>query len=207
MININQVALVGHIGKAPVLKKTSSGHSFCYLSVATSRIWKDKNSGERRKHTDWHNVKVWGQAAEICCQYLKKGQQVGIVGSLRCDMVEVKDATGKVVKTEFYRYVDARKVDFGYEPKGQGLAAPQPQAGVSQSNDSKMFALFQAFMKAVNSQQDLVAPAPAPVGVIESTNPFDEDIPDHPDVEYMHAPVNESNVAKAAAPRTLVAGL
>lgn len=82
---INKVILVGNLGADPEMRHTGSGTAVTTLSVATSESWTDKQSGEKQERTEWHRVKMFGRLAEIAGDYLKKGRQVYIEGSLRTD--------------------------------------------------------------------------------------------------------------------------
>jgi single-strand DNA-binding protein len=82
---INKVIIVGNLGADPEVRYTGGGTPVCSLSVATSEQWTDKQSGERQERTEWHRVKLFGKLAEIAGEYLKKGRQVYIEGSLRTD--------------------------------------------------------------------------------------------------------------------------
>ena len=82
---INKVILVGNLGADPEVRYTSSGTAITSLSVATSESWTDKQSGEKQERTEWHRVKLFGRLAEIAGEYLKKGRQIYIEGSLRTD--------------------------------------------------------------------------------------------------------------------------
>ena len=80
---INKVILVGNLGKDPETRYSAEGSAITNITVATSESWKDKNSGERHERTEWHRVVFFGKVAEIAGQYLKKGSQVYVEGSLR----------------------------------------------------------------------------------------------------------------------------
>jgi single-strand DNA-binding protein len=82
---INKVILVGNLGADPEVRYTGSGTAIATLSVATSESWTDKQSGEKQERTEWHRVKLFGRLAEIAGEYLKKGRQIYIEGSLRTD--------------------------------------------------------------------------------------------------------------------------
>ena len=79
---LNKVMIIGHLGRDPEMRYTPSGRPVTTFSVATSRSWNTSN-GERRTQTEWFNIVSWGSLAEICNQYLKKGQQVYIEGRLQ----------------------------------------------------------------------------------------------------------------------------
>lgn len=79
---LNKVMVIGHLGRDPEMRYTPSGRPVTSFSVATSRNWTTAD-GERRSETEWFNVVAWGSLAEICNQYLKKGQQVYVEGRLQ----------------------------------------------------------------------------------------------------------------------------
>src|SRR4249919_49332 len=81
---VNKVILVGTLGKDPEVRYSQSGTTLTSVSVATNESWKDKN-GEKQERTEWHRVKFFGKLAEIAGEYLKKGGQVYIEGSLRTE--------------------------------------------------------------------------------------------------------------------------
>jgi single-strand DNA-binding protein len=80
--SVNKVILIGRLGKDPEVKYTPSGAPVAKFSLATDEVFKDR-SGEQQKHTEWHNIVAWNKLAEICGQYLTKGKQVYIEGSIR----------------------------------------------------------------------------------------------------------------------------
>lgn len=82
--SLNKVILIGNLGKDPEVRKMQSGDSVVNFTLATSETWRDKNSGERREKTEWHNVVVFNdQIAKVCEQYLKKGMKVYVEGALQ----------------------------------------------------------------------------------------------------------------------------
>ena len=93
MASINKVILIGHLGRDPELKFTPSGVAVANFSIATSETWKDKNTGEKQESTEWHRIVAWKRLAEICGEYLKKGSQVYIEGSLQTRSWEDKEGT------------------------------------------------------------------------------------------------------------------
>jgi len=80
---INKVILIGNLGADPETRAMPSGMTVANLRVATSESWRDKQSGEQQERTEWHRVAMFGRLAEIAAEYLKKGSQVYIEGSLR----------------------------------------------------------------------------------------------------------------------------
>jgi single-strand DNA-binding protein len=80
--SVNKVILIGRLGKDPAVTYTPSGAPVAKFSLATDEVFKDR-SGEQQKRTEWHNIVAWNKLAEICGQYLTKGKQVYIEGSIR----------------------------------------------------------------------------------------------------------------------------
>jgi len=108
---LNKVMIIGHLGRDPEMRYTPSGRPVTTFSVATSRSWKS-SEGERRTETEWFNIVAWGSLAEICNQYLKKGQQVYIQGRLQTRRWEDDDgnkrSTTEVVAREMIMLGDRR---------------------------------------------------------------------------------------------------
>ncbi|VFP79359.1 single-stranded DNA-binding protein [Buchnera aphidicola] len=80
---VNKVILIGYLGQDPDVRYMPNGGAVVNITIATSDIWKDKNTGETKEKTEWHRVVLFGKIAEISGQYLKKGSQVYIEGSLQ----------------------------------------------------------------------------------------------------------------------------
>ena len=80
--SVNKVILIGRLGKDPELKYTPSGTPIAKFTLATDDVFKDQ-TGEQQRRTEWHNIVAWKRLAEICGEYLTKGKQVYIEGSIR----------------------------------------------------------------------------------------------------------------------------
>ena len=80
---INKAIIVGNLGNDPETRYMPSGGAVTNISVATSESWKDKQTGEQRERTEWHRVVMFNRLAEIAAEYLRKGSQVYIEGSIR----------------------------------------------------------------------------------------------------------------------------
>ncbi len=91
---INKVFLVGNLGNDPETKYTQGGMAICTLSLATTSVRKDKD-GQQIEKTEWHRVKLFGKLGEIAGEYLKKGRQVYIEGSIRYDKFTGQDGVEK----------------------------------------------------------------------------------------------------------------
>lgn len=83
MASVNKVILVGNLGRDPEMRTFPSGDQIANVTIATTDKWRDKNTGENRESTEWHRVVFNGRLAEIVGQYLRKGSQVYVEGSIR----------------------------------------------------------------------------------------------------------------------------
>lgn len=97
MASINKVILIGNLGRDPEVRYTPNGNAICNISVATTRNWKDKTSGDKVEETEWHRVVFYDRLAEIAGEYLKKGRPVYVEGRLKTRKWQDKD--GKDVYT------------------------------------------------------------------------------------------------------------
>lgn len=129
--SVNKVILIGRLGKDPELKYTASGTPFCRFSIATDDVWSDKTSGERQEKTEWHNIVVWDRLAEICNQYLTKGRQVYIEGSLQTR--EWDDQDGNKRRTTEVRARDMVMLGSG---SGEGSGGGQRRAVSAEGGSS-----------------------------------------------------------------------
>lgn len=90
--SVNKVILVGNLGKDPEIRRLNSGDPVANFTLATSETWRDKNSGERKEKTEWHNVVIFNDnLAKVAEQYLKKGMKVYIEGALQTRKWQDKD--------------------------------------------------------------------------------------------------------------------
>ena len=115
---LNKVMVIGHLGRDPEMRYTPSGRPVTTFTVAVSRSWNTAD-GERRTETEWFNIVAWGNLAEICKQYLHKGQQVYIEGRLQTrrwdDKEGQKRTSVEVVASEMMMLGDRR--DNNNQPK------------------------------------------------------------------------------------------
>ena len=104
MASVNKVIIVGNLGKDPEVRYMPSGSAICNVNVATTRQWKNKESGEKMEETDWHRIVFFDRLAEIAGEYLKKGRSVYVEGRLRTRKWTDKEGkdqyTTEVVATE-----------------------------------------------------------------------------------------------------------
>jgi single-strand DNA-binding protein len=93
---VNKVILIGNLGKDPEVRFTPNGKALAKFPVATSERWTDQQ-GQKQERTEWHNVVVWGKQAETCGQYLAKGRQVFVEGSIRSRQYDDKDGNKRYI--------------------------------------------------------------------------------------------------------------
>ncbi len=117
---LNKAIVIGNLTRDPELRSLPSGIKVCTFSLATNRVWKDKN-GARQESTDYHNVVVFGRQAETVAQYMKKGSSILVEGRMQTRSWDDKTSGEKKYRTE----IVADKTQFG--PKG-GAA---PSGGTS----------------------------------------------------------------------------
>ena len=130
-MSINKVMLIGRLGQDPELKYTPSGAAVANFSLATTESWSDK-SGQRQEKTEWHRIVVWGKLAELCNQYLAKGRQAFVEGSLQTRSWD--DQNGQ---KRYMTEVVARNIQFlGGQPSASNNNYQNNQQDSSSSQDS-----------------------------------------------------------------------
>ena len=112
---LNKALIIGNLTRDPEMKALPSGMQVCSFSVATNRVWKDKN-GAKQESSDFHNIVVFGRQAETAGQYLKKGQSVLIEGRIQTRSWDDTKSGEKKYRTE----IIADRVQFG--PKAGGFS-------------------------------------------------------------------------------------
>ncbi len=95
-MSVNKVILIGNLGKDPEVRYTQNGRAVARFPIATSEVWNDAE-GNRQERTEWHNIIVWGKQGETCGQYLAKGRQAYIEGSIRTRSYDDKNGQKRYV--------------------------------------------------------------------------------------------------------------
>src|ERR1700689_3724490 len=121
---LNKVILIGNLGADPETRAMPSGTTVANLRVATSESWRDKQSGEQQERTEWHRVALFGRLGEVAAEYLRKGSQVYIEGSLRTRKWQDKQGTERYT-TEI---VANEMLMLGGRSAGAGAGAAVPEA-------------------------------------------------------------------------------
>lgn len=118
-MSVNKAIVMGHIGNDLELKYTNSGAAVLNISIATSDTWKDKNTGEKKTHTEWHSVVAWKKLAEVIAENFEKGSMIYIEGEMRTSRWEDGDGVMRY-KSE----IVAKKMSFCGTYKKDRSTAP-----------------------------------------------------------------------------------
>ena len=141
MASVNKVIIVGNLGRDPETRYLPSGEAVTNISVATTDKWKDKASGEMKEVTEWHRVAFFGRLAEIAGEYLKKGSQVYVEGSLRTRKwqdKEGKDRYSSEIRGEVMQMLGSRAgAGEPREPRGETRGEPRGEAGAKPAAAAK----------------------------------------------------------------------
>ena len=124
MASINKVIIVGNLGRDPEMRTFPSGDQVANVTIATTDKWKDKQTGEMREATEWHRVVFNGRLAEIVGQYLRKGSQVYVEGSLR-----TRKWTDQAGVEKYSTEIRADQMQMLGGRQGMGSASGQGQGG------------------------------------------------------------------------------
>jgi single-strand DNA-binding protein len=159
---VNKVILVGNLGKDPEVRYMPSGGAVANVTIATSEQWKDKDSGQKQERTEWHSVVFYNRLAEIAGEYLRKGSQIYVEGSLRTRKWQDKNGqdryTTEIIASEMQmlggRGAGGGSADFGESSASAGAAS-----------------------KGSSSRSAPAASSPAASSAGGSFDDFDDDIP------------------------------
>jgi len=128
---VNKVILVGNLGRDPDSKVMPNGDTVTNLAVATSEVWKDKQTGEQKEKTEWHNITMFRKLAEIAGEYLKKGSKVYLEGKLQTRKWQDKDGndryTTEIVADEM-QMLDSKNSDGAGQRQAPASANAPAQA-------------------------------------------------------------------------------
>ncbi|BCG80335.1 single-stranded DNA-binding protein [Mesorhizobium sp. 113-3-3] len=145
--SVNKVILVGNLGADPEIRRLNSGEPVVNIRIATSESWRDKNSGERKEKTEWHNVVIFNEGiAKVAEQYLKKGMKVYVEGQLQTrkwqDQTGADKYTTEVVLQRFrgeLQMLDARAPGEGGQVGGYSGGGSSRGSDFGQSSPNESF--------------------------------------------------------------------
>jgi single-strand DNA-binding protein len=138
MASVNKVIVVGNLGADPETRFLPSGEAVTNIRVATTDKWKDKASGEMKEATEWHRISFFGRLAEIAGEYLKKGSQVYVEGSLRTRKWQDKDGQDRYStesRADTMQMLGRR--EGGGEPRGEPAERSAPKAAEAKAPAKK----------------------------------------------------------------------
>lgn len=147
MAAVNKVILVGNLGRDPEIRYTPEGAAVCSVSIATTRQWKDKTSGEKREDTEWHRIVFYDGLAKIVGEYLKKGRSIYVEGRLKTRKWTDKDGieryTTEVIAEQMQMLGGSRdggggETEFDAEASTRAPARAPAAKTVSSSNFAEM---------------------------------------------------------------------
>ncbi len=166
MASVNKVIIVGNLGRDPEVRSFPSGDRVANVTVATTETWKDKQSGERREATEWHRLVFRGRLVDIVEQYLRKGSQVYVEGSIRSR--KYNDATGMEKSITEINVNEMTMLG-----SRQGMGGP----GASGGDEDGGYEAPRRPAPASRPAAAPRAPAPAPTKSSSGFDDMDDDIP------------------------------
>ena len=146
MASVNKATLIGHLGADPEMRYLPNGDAVANLRLATTEAWKDKATGEKKEATEWHRVSFFGRAAEVCGQYLKKGAQIYVEGSIRTRKWQDKDGQDRYtteIRGDQMKMLGGRPAGGDSAPAPRPAPAAAPPAGSNNSNAGGGFQDFE----------------------------------------------------------------
>ena len=167
MASINKVIIIGNLGRDPEVRYTPNGAAICNVSLATTRNWKDKNTGEKVEETEWHRVVFYDRLAEIAGEYLKKGRPVYVEGRLKTRKWADKDGIEK-----FTTEIIASEMQLLGGREGMGGPGGEEGGGASGGGGYSRPA-----PAARPASAPAARPAPAPSKASSGFDDMDDDIP------------------------------
>ena len=170
MASVNKVIVLGNLGRDPEVRYTPSGSAVCNLRIATTRNWKNKDSGERMEETEWHSVVLYDRQAEVAGEYLKKGRSVYIEGRLKTRKWQDKDGMDRYT-TEIIG--DSMQLLGGRDAGGGGGGGAEDEGGGGYSERSAPQRSAPASRPAASPSAGRAAPQKSATGF----DSMDDDIP------------------------------
>ncbi len=167
---VNKVILVGNLGRDPEVRYTPGGSAVANVTIATSEQWKDKQTGDNQERTEWHRVVFFGRLAEIVSEYVKKGQQIYIEGSLRTNKWQDQSGNDRYT-TEI---IASEMQMLGGRSGGGGGGFDQGMDQSQNQNQQRQPQQRQAQGGGQQQQAPAQTTAPAQAGGFDD---FDDDIP------------------------------
>lgn len=179
MAGVNKVIIVGRLGNDPEMRTMPNGDAVANISVATSEVWNDKVTGERREVTEWHRIVLFRRNAEVAGQYLRKGSQVYVEGKLKTRKWQDQNGQDRYtteIQADSLTMLGGRNDnsgDFGGQGGGWNQAPAQPN-NYNQGGYNDNYAQTNNFGGGNAKPQAQAKPAPQAEPPMDN---FDDDIP------------------------------
>ena len=178
MASVNKVILVGNLGRDPEMRSFPSGDQIANVTLATTDQWKDKQTGERREHTEWHRLVFNGRLAEIAGQYLRKGSQIYVEGSIRTrkwqDQATGQDRYATEIRVDQMQMLGRRE---GMGGQGGGSGYGEDDSYGQSAGGYSAPARAAAASRAPAPRPAAAPAAPAPAADAGGFGDMDDDIP------------------------------
>lgn len=178
MASVNKVILVGNLGKDPETRYAPSGDAICNITLATTDTWRDKATGEKREATEWHRVAFFGKLAEIAGQYLRKGSQIYVEGSIRTrkwqDQATGQDRYATEIRVDQMQMLGRRE---GMGGQGGGSGYGEDDSYGQSAGGYSAPARAAAAPRAPAPRPAAAPAAPAPAADAGGFGDMDDDIP------------------------------
>jgi single-strand DNA-binding protein len=172
MASVNKVIIVGNLGRDPEMRSFPNGDQVANVTIATTDRWKDKQSGEMREATEWHRVVFNGRLAEIAGQYLRKGSQVYVEGSLR-----TRKWTDQSGVEKYSTEIRADQMQMLGSRQGMGGSGGSMDEGGSPAYAPRAAAPAAARQPMAPRPAPASRPAPAPAPTNSGFEDMDDDVP------------------------------
>ena len=177
MASVNKVIVIGNLGRDPEVRYTPSGSAVCNVSVATTRNWKHKDSGDKQEETEWHRVVFFDRLAEIAGEYLKKGRSVYVEGRLKTRKYQDKEGrdtyTTEIIAEQMQLLGGREGMGAGGGDDGGSASASASRGSYSRDGEEGSAAPAPAPRPASRP----AAPKPAPQKSSTGFDDMDDDIP------------------------------
>lgn len=146
MASVNKAILIGNLGKDPEPRYMPNGDAVCNFSIATSEQWTDKQSGEKKEATEWHNIVAFRKLGEICAKYLTKGSSVYVEGRIKTEKWQDKEGNDRYT-TKIYadnmRMLSGKRDGEQSAPRSESAPAQNQQRSAPAQSSGGSFADFE----------------------------------------------------------------
>ncbi|MGP1923603.1 MAG: single-stranded DNA-binding protein [Arsenophonus sp. NEOnobi-MAG3] len=174
---VNKVILIGNLGQDPEIRYIPNGGAVANITLATSESWRDKQSGEMREKTEWHRVVIFGKLAEVAGEYLHKGSQIYIEGSLQTRKWQDQNGLDRYTTEVVVNISGSMQMLGARGGLQEGMLQNNPAGAFEQPQQPQQAQEIQQFSGKASAPAFNSSKATPPSTSPESTIDFDDDIP------------------------------